>query len=421
MSADGHLLIIGSGTREYREQLFESLADDNIWLISDQEPTWQKQYTAGHTTLPRLNAAQVSTNLSFLHDCVRSLASSVRIRGVLTFEEMFLPAANQVAEMLGLPSLGRGVAENCRDKERSRRLLTDAGLRQPRFAFAPTADAAEAIGADFGYPVVLKPRGLAGSVGVVLVRSAQEMAAGFSVAASAARDGAQRHGGGALVEEFLVGPEVAVDSAIVDGVITPLFLVRKRFGPEPFFEETGQSMDAADPLPADEALVSMLQAAHSALGIRNGMTHTEVRLTADGPVIVEVNGRLAGDFVPHLAKLAMGLDAARIAAAVACGEPLPLERTRRRAAAHQIAYADRDGVFNGISLPIRAAHPNLVDTGTLLAPGTAVALPPRGYMARCGYVLVSAGTMEECERSLTAAVADMAVDITPADGPEGGR
>ncbi|MEV7020612.1 ATP-grasp domain-containing protein [Kitasatospora sp. NPDC093558] len=413
MSTEPFILVVGSGPKEYREELFRSLSGSRVWLLSDQEPTWQRDYISGYTVIPRLKAAQVSTNITFLLDTVRKLAASAAIRGVLTFEEMFLSATCQIADELGLPSLGRGVAENCRDKERTRQLLTDAGVRQPRFAFAKTAEEAAEISEEFGYPVVLKPRGLAGSIGVIMVRSSADLEAGFHVAASAARDGAQRHGGGALVEQFLAGPEIAVDAVVVDGQLEPMYIIRKRFGPEPFFEETGQTINADDSLLFDAGLIEMLRNAHTALGIRTGMTHTEIRLTPNGPVIIEVNGRLAGDFVPHLAKLATGLNGATIAARVACGEPALIERNVQRSAAHQIVYADRDGTFNAISLPSPESHPNLVATGTLLAAGTQVALPPRGYMARLGYAIVAAPSASECEASLMAAVADMSADITP--------
>ncbi|MEU8998352.1 ATP-grasp domain-containing protein [Streptomyces caniferus] len=413
MSAESHLLVIGSGPQEYRKELFRSLSGHRVWLFTDREPTWQTEYISGYTVIPRLNSAQVSANISFLVDAARKLTTSVNIRGVLTFEEMFLSAACQIADDLHLPSLGRGVAENCRDKERTRRLLTDAGVRQPRFAFAASATEAASIGEALGYPLVLKPRGLAGSVGVVLVRSAEDIESGFRIASSAARDGAQRHGGGALVEEFLAGPEIAVDSVVVDGRLEPMYIVRKRFGPEPFFEETGQTINADDALLLDTGLIEMVRTAHAALGVRTGTTHTEIKLTTDGPVIIEVNGRLAGDFVPHLAKLAMGLEGAVIAARVAYGEHVSVERSRARSAAHQIVYADRDGTFNAIRLPSLEAHPNLIATGTLLEAGSKVALPPRGYMARCGYAIVAASSATECDQALTAAVADMTVDITP--------
>ncbi|MEE1831710.1 ATP-grasp domain-containing protein [Streptomyces sp. SP17KL33] len=413
MSAESYLLIIGSGPREYREELFRSLSGRRLWLFTDRTPTWQLDYIAGHTVIPQLNAARVSAKVAFLSEAASRLTASAAVEGVLTFEEMFLSAASQLADELGLPSLSYGAAENCRDKQRTRELLTAAGIRQPSFRFARSAEEASAIGAEFGYPVVVKPRGLAGSMGVNLVHSAADIEEGFRIATSAARIGAQRHGGGALIEQYLEGPEIAVDSVVVDGRLEPLYIVRKRFGPKPFFEESGQTVNADDPLLLDAELMAMIQAAFTALGLRNAMTHTEVKLTAAGPVIVEVNGRLAGDFVPHVAKLATGLDGAILAAQVACGEPVDTARRVRRSAAHQIAYADRGGRFNYISLPDAGSHPYLVASGTLLAPGATVTLPPDGYMARCGYVIVAAPSADECDASLAAAVRDMSVDITP--------
>ncbi|MFJ9250964.1 hypothetical protein [Streptomyces sp. NPDC101776] len=134
-------------------------------------------------------------------------------------------------------------------------------------------------------------------------------------------------------------------------------------------------------------LAQRLAAAH--------LAHTEIRLTPDGPVIIEVNGRLADDFVPHLAKPVTGLDGAIIATRVACGEPPLVERAVRRSAAHQIVYADQNGTFNAAALPSQDHHPDLMAIRTLLPTGRAVALPPRGYMARLGYAIVTAPSADE--------------------------
>lgn len=411
MSPAAHLLIIGSGPREYREQLFRSLSTERIWLLCATEPTWQQPYISGYTVVPRLNSAQVGTKFAFLVSAAEKLAAGVEIDGVLTFEEMFLPATCEIAEFLGLATLGRQATENCRNKELTRTALTEAGIPQPRFAFVTSAGEAARFGRQFGFPVVFKPRGLGGSLGVFMATSADEIDAGYGVAVVAARDGAQRHGGGALVEEFLAGPEISVDCAVVSGAVTPLFLARKKFGPKPFFEETGQTIDAHDPLLTDPVLCRMLQAAHTALGVDTGMTHTEVKLTPDGPVIVEVNGRMAGGYISHLARHAMGLDGAMIAADVARGRPVDARHSAARGAAVYILYAQQAGTVDTITLPRPHEHPCLVEAGPLVAKGAPVTLPPDGYMARCAYAIVAADSPYECETALAAAVADMSVRV----------
>src|SRR5439155_22085321 len=62
-----------------------------------------------------------------------------------------------------------------------------------------------------------------------------------------------------------------------------------------------------------------------ALGRGSGPAHTEIRLGPRGPVVVEVNARLAGGRIPTLVRLATGIDlvGATVDAAVGADRPLP--------------------------------------------------------------------------------------------------
>jgi hypothetical protein len=103
-------------------------------------------------------------------------------------------------------------------------------------------------------------------------------------ARQAREDGVPYFRHGIFVEEYLEGPEISFDSACHDGVLMPLFLARKLTGFPPYFEETGHSIDAADPLLPDPELLNVLVSAHRAVGFHDGITHTEVKLTKDGPL-----------------------------------------------------------------------------------------------------------------------------------------
>ncbi|MER5411406.1 hypothetical protein [Streptomyces virginiae] len=60
----------------------------------------------------------------------------------------------------------------------------------------------------------------------------------------------------------------------------------------------------------------------AALGIRTGITHTELKVTPRGPRLIEVNGRLGGG-VQELSLSAMDLDLTGYAARTALGETAP--------------------------------------------------------------------------------------------------
>jgi hypothetical protein len=63
----------------------------------------------------------------------------------------------------------------------------------------------------------------------------------------------------------------------------------------------------------------------TALGVSDGVTHTELMLTKDGPMIIEVNGR-AGGPIPELISLCSDADLAIMAARVALGIAGAFER-----------------------------------------------------------------------------------------------
>ncbi|MFM9662966.1 carboxylase, partial [Streptomyces scabiei] len=78
--------------------------------------------------------------------------------------------------------------------------------------------------------------------------------------------------------------------------------------------ETGHLVDSSDPLLADSRIRQVALGALSTVGISCGVMHVEMRLTHQGPRIVEINARLGGDLIPHLVHLATGLNLPQIAA-----------------------------------------------------------------------------------------------------------
>lgn len=79
--------------------------------------------------------------------------------------------------------------------------------------------------------------------------------------------------------------------------------------------DAGSFLDAyleAEVAGAIELAEGRLRFQNPLLGLGPGITHTELKLTARGPVFVEVNARLGGDLIPYLGMLAtVGLDGGR--------------------------------------------------------------------------------------------------------------
>jgi carbamoylphosphate synthase large subunit len=407
------ILLIGSGDQLYREYVCAAIAPSHRLVLLESAPaSWQRRYVADAVHVDLNDADAV---LTAAQDCSRDH----NLRAVLTYDETRVRLAAEVAAHLGLPHLDRGAAERCRDKLASRQALLGGGVPSARAHHVSTLAAAGAAAGEIGYPVVLKPRALAGSIGVTRVDSAGELPAAFSLACDAQLEGVTPLDG-VLVEEFLQGPEISIDCAVLDGRVEIMALARKRSSFAPFFEEVGHVVTAAeDRLLPLKQIGEVVTSAHHALGIDRGVTHTEVRLTPTGPRIVEVNARLGGDLIPYLAGLATGIDLALAAAEISVGNWPSLQPKRSRAAAIRFFYPHADIRVLDVRLdPAWRVPPWLDRLAWEAAEGDVLQLPPRGFLSRLGFAIVTGSNEAECEARLDVVQSHVRVTsepLSPAD------
>ncbi|HLK00013.1 MAG TPA: ATP-grasp domain-containing protein, partial [Streptosporangiaceae bacterium] len=377
-----------------------------LWLF-DEEITWQARYVSGGTIVDVLDR-------DALVAAARELAATTTVRGVFSWDEMLIVNTAYVAAALDLPGAGVDGVEGCRDKARNRRVLAGAGLAQPQFGFVTDQAQAVAVADRIGYPVVVKPRGLGASIGVALAADAAEVRAAFRTADTVSRLAAPAYEGSALIEEYLPGPEFAIDGAVVDGQYTPLYVAQKIVGMHPYFEELGHVVNPDDEMLSDSRLLASLALAHHVIDFRNGITHTEVKLTGRGPVIVEINGRLAGDFIPLLARYASGIEPGAAAVDVAMGRPPRLpDRTRHDHVGIRFAYPPRACVVESVSVPEPCPEDGVLATGVLVDPGATLELPPVGFIPRHAYVICAGRDSGECVALLEKTLSDVRLTSRP--------
>ncbi|MBQ0862570.1 ATP-grasp domain-containing protein [Streptomyces smyrnaeus] len=397
------LLLVGAGSQVYREYLLASVATEyDIHLLADRAPAWEAAYLSGHSVVDTSDVAAMAT-------AVRQLA----VEGVLTWDDTRVVQTAELAELLGLPGSTSRAALACRDKRATRLALDEAGVPQARSVLVTSLPQARAAAARVGYPLVLKPRALNASTGVVQVSSADRLASRFRLARGARTPGAVEVApGDVLVEEYLDGPEISVDAAWFRGRMEPAFVARKECGFPPYFEETGHLVDGSDPLQGDPAVLEVVARAHRAVGFATGWTHTELRLTAHGPKIVEINARIGGDRIPDIGRLALGTDAALTAARVACGAEPDIRPGRRRVAGVRFCYPEADCLARQVRIDAAALPPSVTEALPIALPGQELRLPPHGQVAgRYALVTAVADTPQECRAELEKAAGAVRLEV----------
>jgi biotin carboxylase len=279
---------------------------------------------------------------------LRLLEHDSRIGGVTSSSEYFIEASAEIAQELDLPGPDPESIRICRDKWQQRLRLSAAEVSMPNFIRATSIPEAVNAAITIGLPVIVKPVGGSGSVGVKLCQDTEKVGRhtgelleisfnerGIPVAKAI------------LVEEYVTGEEYSVESfgKKIIGI------TRKHLGPLPHFLEVGHDFPAEISPESEELIQRTTQRALEALKTDFGPAHTEVRITPTGVKVIEVNPRLAGGYIPELVRLATGIDLVREAVRGITGGLPRLTRLTHRYASIRFLIAPDDavtGFVNGI-------------------------------------------------------------------------
>ena len=310
-----------------------------------------KQYPFLDAVLPGLSIVQIDTNnVEHVAAEVERQSRERPLNAVFTFSEFYVPIVAVVSARFGLRYLSPGPASLCRDKFAMRCALAAAGLATPRFRLAASEATVSEAADEIGYPCIVKPPSDSSSKGVRLVASPEELLAHFrQIHAWSENDRGQRLTGEVLVESVLDGPEVSVETVhLGPGQVQVVGITAKHLSSPPLFVEIGHDFPAVLD-PALEARISAeVVAALSAVGFDFGPAHTEVRLTSSGPVVVEINPRLAGGMIPELVYLATGIDLLSVFLDQLQGRAVDLSARRSDWASIRFLLADRQGILSGV-------------------------------------------------------------------------
>ncbi|MFE0698986.1 ATP-grasp domain-containing protein [Streptomyces sp. NPDC058872] len=403
------VVFVGSGERQYREYAYETVAKGTrIALVSTSEATWEHAYITAHRQVPDTKPDSL---VEALGDLFAEHDGNV---GVMTWAEALLEDTAAAAARLRMRHMSPTAAANCRDKL-STRTLQSTGL--VRFARVDTEEQALEAARDFGYPVVIKPRSLAGSVGVAQANDREELARHFAMTVTSSFPGLTPLGG-SIVEEYVDGPEISVDSVVFQGEVQPVNVARKRLGFEPYCQEMGHLIAPWRDEPWADEVRSMLVQTHRDLGITDGVTHAEVRLSSSGPKLIELNGRLGGDFIPLLGHLATGVDLTSAAVSIALGHRPDTEQVRDRCVEIRFLYPAEDGTVESLDTAAAEQLDGVVQVVPLIQPPTPLQLPPRGVQPRVLAVIVAGDSPEECHAVLDKAEALIDIRLTPLPSPK---
>ena len=240
---------------------------------------------------------------------IARLAEAERVDGVIAPGiDWPVGIAARVAERVGVrhpisPATGVLAVSKARQRER----FAEARVPQPAWWLVSE------VQQDLSIPCVVKAPDRQGQRGLSLVEDVSGLRPAIVQALEASRNG---H---ALVEELVDGPEVTVSAFSVGGRFHPLTVTDRLTADPPAF---GVALAHVWPSQADSSgeAAEVAARAAEALRIADGPTYTQLRITPDGPKVIEVAARLGGGHDAELCEAALGVDLNALALSSAFGE-----------------------------------------------------------------------------------------------------
>lgn len=238
-----------------------------------------------------------------------------KIDGICTIaSDVAAPTAAYIAEKLKLVGNSYDSAIKANNKFLMREAFMSAGIPCPKYRMVVDTESLNSV--NWRYPLIVKPSDRSGSLGVQKVNGSEEL---FQAVQNALTVSFKKE---AMIEEFIEGREISVEFISYKGVHYPLTITDKVTTGSPHFVELEHHQPSTLSQDKYEEIYTLTQRALSALGITNGASHSEYKITDDGRVyIMEVGARMGGDFIgSDLVKFSTGYDFLKGVIDVALGE-----------------------------------------------------------------------------------------------------
>ena len=227
----------------------------------------------------------------------------IEIDGITTIaSDTAVVTVNYVASKLGLISNPDEYSVATTNKFLMRKCFAEKDIPSPKFALVDDSDSYNIKG--FNFPLIVKPTDRSGSRGVEKVLDPAFLASAITRALNESFEHK------AIIEEFVTGREISVESISYHGVHHILQITDKVTTGSPYFVELEHHQPSTLAPDTQNKVKDIVVRALKSLHIQCGASHSELKITEGGDIkIIEIGARMGGDFIgSDLVYLSTGYD-----------------------------------------------------------------------------------------------------------------
>ena len=235
---------------------------------------------------------------------ILAICQQERIDGICTIaSDVAAPTVAYVAEQMGLVGNSYEASLRANNKWLMRQAFTKANVPCPQHMCVTNMDI-DTIQTQMTLPLIVKPSDRSGSLAVNKITDWAQLPAALQEAQTASFKGE------AMVEEFIDGREISVEFISYHGKHYPLQITDKVTTGAPHFVELEHHQPSTLSTETYATIYTITEHALDSLGITNGASHAEYKITDDGRIyVMEIGARMGGDFIgSDLVQLSTGYD-----------------------------------------------------------------------------------------------------------------
>lgn len=247
------------------------------------------------------------------YEKVLEVAKKEKIDGIMTIcSDRPMPVIAKVGEILNLNTISYETSLKATDKGLMRKSLFENKVPIPQFHICHDFDEIKKAVSSINGKCILKPSNNSGSRGICLYSYGYDLEEIYNYTRKFSTDNI------VLVEEYMEGPEVSVEIFVYNNKINIIQITDKITTGAPYFVEMGHTQPSSLYFDIQKRIKEIAIQGVKALGITEGPAHVEIKVTENGPKIVEIGARLGGDHITtDLVPLSTGVNMVMLAIKIA--------------------------------------------------------------------------------------------------------
>ncbi len=346
-----------------------------------QKPSLYEPHTATETVLLEYESDPK------LWDYVDALCSKRDIIACLTSSESALEIAEQITRRFNIAYQSCRDQTLLRDKYSMRSVLAASGLNNVAYTLVHDDVQMQKFLAEQG-DIVLKPRDGVASQSISRVTSqdssSQPVSTNYPL----------------LAERYIEGQEYSVEAFSYAGEHKIIGVTEKTVDPLSFVEKRHVFPAALEPQEG-ELIHATVQQFLDTTGVKNGPSHTELKIENGKAFIIEGHNRAAGDAISSLVEMVTGVNVYQQLVAWACLQERIIDDNiiYNRVAMIDFIFADAGVVTRISGIQSSLALAGVIEVKLYYSVGDRIE-PTTSSYSRFGHIIIHATDHDECERVL---------------------